>query len=513
MKKMSKMFTLLIAVVMVLGMSTAVFAQTVPDGSTQQDGKGQITVSNAAKGEKYKVIKLFDASVTGTEGGSVRYTGDIPDALSAYFEKDEAGNIHATAAAGSGDSMSADLKAALKEWAGSAADGVESDGSTLYFNNLDYGYYVVCTTQGEALVSVNTTNPIVSVIDKNTTIPVTGLGKKVDQVDEIVSIGDTVNYTITFGTANYDGENQITKYEISDTLPDFLEDVVVDSIIVDDDGNAETTNDQHDVTAQFSNKKITLTWAENGQNLYKNGAKITIKYHATVGDAIEAGNVDTNANTVTVDPYAGDKKVDVDNNTTTETIKTYAAAVQKVDENGADLAGATFQVPGLVVTGSAGDYTVVSYDPTSESAGTTMSCDPTGFLVIRGLSNEATITIYEVDAPEGYNKLTSGVTLPVVATSSKTTTTVSTETTTTYYDADGNVVSEAVEGGTTVTVEAGTITTNEDLVSGALSVENEKGATLPSTGGMGTTIFYVLGTILVIGAAIVLVSRRRMNNK
>ena len=44
-----------------------------------------------------------------------------------------------------------------------------------------------------------------------------------------------------------------------------------------------------------------------------------------------------------------------------------------------------------------------------------------------------------------------------------------------------------------------------------INVINEKGAELPSTGGIGTTIFYIVGAILVIGAGVVLVTRRRMN--
>ena len=42
-------------------------------------------------------------------------------------------------------------------------------------------------------------------------------------------------------------------------------------------------------------------------------------------------------------------------------------------------------------------------------------------------------------------------------------------------------------------------------------VKNNKGTVLPSTGGIGTTIFYVVGAILVIGAGVVLVTRRRMD--
>ena len=40
-------------------------------------------------------------------------------------------------------------------------------------------------------------------------------------------------------------------------------------------------------------------------------------------------------------------------------------------------------------------------------------------------------------------------------------------------------------------------------------IENNKGAELPSTGGIGTTIFYILGGLLVVGAAVILVARRK----
>ena len=71
---------------------------------------------------------------------------------------------------------------------------------------------------------------------------------------------------------------------------------------------------------------------------------------------------------------------------------------------------------------------------------------------------------------------------------------------------------ENPEATTTITWIAdgqGAVVGEDGLIT--ITVENKKGAELPSTGGMGTTIFYVIGTILVIGAGVVLVSRKRMN--
>ena len=53
------------------------------------------------------------------------------------------------------------------------------------------------------------------------------------------------------------------------------------------------------------------------------------------------------------------------------------------------------------------------------------------------------------------------------------------------------------------------------ILTGAVSanIENQSGAQLPSTGGMGTTIFYVLGSALVLGAVVLLVTKKRMSTK
>ena len=63
-----------------------------------------------------------------------------------------------------------------------------------------------------------------------------------------------------------------------------------------------------------------------------------------------------------------------------------------------------------------------------------------------------------------------------------------------------DVTADSVEG--TGNAAAGTAT---------VTIANNKGSNLPSTGGMGTTIFYVVGSILVLGAAILLITKKRMS--
>ena len=120
--------------------------------SLNGQGKGSITIQNAAKGETYKLYRLFDATVSATVQGngsanSIAYTGSIPEELKNYFEADENGYITATEAAWTPNNdikeMSPELQKALETWTESATAVAvaESDGSQLKFINLEFFYY------------------------------------------------------------------------------------------------------------------------------------------------------------------------------------------------------------------------------------------------------------------------------------------------------------------------------------------------------------------------------------
>ena len=56
------------------------------------------------------------------------------------------------------------------------------------------------------------------------------------------------------------------------------------------------------------------------------------------------------------------------------------------------------------------------------------------------------------------------------------------------------------------------LTSTDDTPMDKITVVNEAGSQLPTTGGMGTTVLYIAGAALVLGAGITLVVRRRMNS-
>ena len=499
MKHARKLASLLLALVMVFALATTVFAQDV----TVTGGTGSITISNAAKGETYTIYKLFDATVN-ADGSSIAYTGTIPESLNTYFTADENGYISATSAAKDGENMSEGLKTALKTWtaAATAAATATSDGSALNFKELAYGYYVVTTTQGDQVISVDSTMPNVTIVDKNSSTP-KDLSKTASSND--VSIGDTVTYTVSFKTSNYYGAGteakEIVSYTIEDTLPEFLSNVTVTSIIVDNDGNNATAGDQANVTAQFANKKIVIDWYDevNNKFLYDNGATVTITYTAVVTDkAAIDGNGNTNKVTVTWTTKGGDEpgpdKVETD-----ETIFTYAIALKKVNNKGNALPGAVFQFP-FYVKSTADANGAYIYAGTTAGAGLTnqITTPDSGVIVVKGVKS-GSYEITEVTAPAGYNKLTAPVTVQAVKTSSTSTHT------TVYLDKDGNVVDVSAKE-IEVKVDIDTIAAT------AVVVVNKAGTELPSTGGMGTTVFYVLGTVLVLGAVVLLVTKKRMSD-
>lgn len=541
MKRIKKLAGILLAMVMVLGMTMTSFAQTKALDPADADG-ATITIKNPAKGETYSLHMLFDATVN-DDNKNIAYQGEVPSALKAFFEADDAGYISPVGeivekdAEGkiTGTKMTDGLKAALEAWAKDAdvvVSEVSNGDSDLVFTGLPYGYYVVTTTHvstdengvvTKAAITVTSTQPDADIYDKNVNTPT--VLKEVEK--ESYSIGDTVKYTGTFDTTNYidlNGESkQVVDYVIQDTLPEYLADAKVTKITIGAtetdpgtvfEGDALTGLQFGEVAVGTTTyeKAILIPWAEQAAdgtytNLYAQGAKIVVEYEAVLTSTTNINAADTNTisiRPVYVDEDSTEKKPWDETWEDTAEIRTYAAAIKKVDESGNPLAGATFTIKGLTVTaGEAGVYTVASYDPNSTTESAELSTDENGKLYIIGLASDVELTVTEFKAPDGYNKLTESkklkpqiLTKEIFVTSGEK-----------HYDEDGNLVSESSTATTSKTVEKNL----SDLDVAALEIVNQKGTLLPSTGGIGTTIFYVVGGILVVAAGILLVTKKRMS--
>lgn len=513
MKKMKKLAALFLAVVMVMAMGMT--AMAAPDSAS-------ITIKNAAMDVKYKVYKIFDAERN--DNGHMAYmlmNGEtiMPEELAALgFEADRQGHITDAPTSLSKTDVEALINYVGLTWdetsktyiGGNPVRTVDGNGGELVVDlGTNYGYYLVVSSTG-AVVSINDTDPNAVIVDKNKSTPTVGDDAKTVS-DNDVYIGQEIEYTLTFGTVNYVTEGfdqgtsldtvsgnepkQVAEYIITDDLPKGVTLKEVTSITVD--------GEPIDVIDFDKDGKITIPWTENGISKYANDAELVIKYTVTVNENIALGMADENKNEVTLTwNYADGTSGGGDGYKDTETISTYAMVLQKVDGEGHNLADAKFKITGYEVAGSAGMYKITNkIADTAQS--TEMECDATGKLVIYGLAKtedgsdeNETYIITETTAPTGYNILAAPIELMAEKTA--------TSTTTTYYDENGDVITTDTENADYSISEGANITQ---------SIVNNQGTVLPSTGGIGTTIFYVVGGILVLGAGVLLITKKRMSAK
>lgn len=530
MRKMKKLLSILVAATMTLAMAAPSFAD---DGAS-------IKVTNATQDITYQAYKIFEGTVATDDPNQLAYKATADQAAwfrgqtgnPFDFSSDNGTGYYVTIAEGyNQDSVIDFLDGLVTRENGTNAvvttgfvdpnpiPGEEGASETeILFNNLDYGYYMVVSSMNAA-VSLTPTTPNATVIDKNqngpSDNPDDGDGKFVKRSDQnawddftTANYEGTLNFKVQYSTTNYDHADRITAYQITDTLGSGLSYVMTgegENAVADVKAYVSATNggDQTEITGttvtMSQDKKsftINVPWAETNPS----PGKIIIEYSATVdndGNVNDNSNGDTgrtNTANLTYDTETGDHK-EPSSMTETTTTKTYALAISKTDGAGQPLAGAKFTLMdennnAVSVSEVAGETGVYSYDPDGTAVLTSPS---TGVITIKGVQ-AGTYNVTETVAPDGYNPLVGSkeieAKVDVVYTTTKTV----------YYDTEGNE-----------SVEETTITANPEssVPASMITVINKTGTTLPSTGGIGTTIFYAAGIILMAGAVFFVVRRKR----
>lgn len=468
-KTFKKLFAALLAAVLVLAMAVPAFAVT-------NATKGSITINNTVKGETYTIYRMFKLDSYNAESNTYSYT--VESAWENFFKtgagKDyiDLTNGHPTWKTGvdstdDSDTVAALAKAALA-WAkvkGITGTAETATGDTVTFSGLDLGYYLVDSSLG-ALCGLNTTNPDATIKEKNgqPTIEKKVKNHNNDWVDEnTAKIGDTVEYKVEIKVA--DGAQ---KYTVTDTMSKGLT-FNSGSLKVTANG-AQTTN-------------YTLTPTENGftlelpESYVSNLAKdtvIIVTYNATLNkDAV----IDGDGNTNEVKLSYGNQQNTVPSKVTT---KSYQFDLVKVDGttnkllDGAEFELADGETKLSFVKDTAGNYRVAA---AGEDGATTTITVKGGKVNIYGLAGK-TYTLTETKAPDGYNKLVTPETVNL---------------------ADGSKTHATI--------------VDSVYKDGGVVVENHAGTVLPSTGGMGTTLFYVIGGGLMVAAVVLLVTKKRMEHK
>lgn len=498
MKLIKKIVAIMFAFMMVVSMSCNVKA----DEGTSSTKKGTITITNAKEGETYKLYKILSLesySYTGNDKDNGNYaytlTGDtkwdnfIETKATDYFEFDKT-NTYLTWKGSTDETRVKEFAQLALKYARTKSNNVQplkeverTKSSTVKFDDLDLGYYLVDSSVGSLCV-LNTTNPDLTIAEKN---GVPSVEKGVSNIQNgtyestnNVSIGDTVYFQTTItaqpGAQNYVLHDKMTK---GLTLKN-------DSIVVKKGESPVATSDYTLKTSGFIDGcTFEIVFVQTFCDGLQKDEKITVTYSATLNaNAVIGNDANTNTNKTLLSYGDSQKTTEVTTNT-----KTFKMDVFKYTENRNDktkkdgLADAVFTLKKVGKTNTInfvketpdeinGDiYRVAKTGETGTV--TTITSPDSGKFTIKGLS-AGTYKLEETKQPAGYNKLSGPVTVVI--------------------DMDGKVT----VGGTEVT---------------QVDVENKTGTVLPSTGGMGTTMIYLIGGVLVLGSGVVLVTKRRVKGK
>ena len=472
MKTMKKLLAVILA--MTLTMAMGICASASSQGGGDGDGtnaapKGSITVTNAIVGETYTLYKVFDATVangradegTGISYTSTWFTKEIA-ATCEYFDLDDSGNI-TIMPAGKKDSgeLSDDAITWLKDHISNfqqTQDPIKptKESPAVSWTNLDPGYYYIDTTTG-SFVTVDSITPNVNVIDKNS-LPshdkkqaTAADGTFSDDLLEL-NIGDTVYYQTEIAI----GKGSDKDITLTDTMTSGLT-LNQSAITVTLDGEpvASSNYELNNVSANGFTLVLKATYVKK----LTDDKKVVVAYSAVINKDAVIDSADGNYNTATL-TYSQQTATD------TVYVATYDFQLFKTDGSAEHtyLPGAKFKLYDALTDGN---LITVNKDGTGYYLDSTKDVEievnsPDG-VNVRGLK-PGTYYLEEIQAPAGYNKLTERK--PV------------------------------------------TITSKQDKPH-EVYVENHAGAELPNTGGRGTTLLYAIGAALVIGAAVLLIARRR----
>ena len=496
MKLVKKMLAITFAFMMIVGMSTNVKAM---EGS-QTDTKGTITVSNVLEGHTYKLYKILNLESYSYESGKAEegnYAYTLAGNAWDDFVKANSGegkfftitdNKYVTFNEGEAATLAKEaIKFAENKNLEISITPTKEENGNLVFSNLDLGYYLVDSSVG-ALCNLTTTNPTVTIQEKNG-MPTVVKQVKEDSTDVFGSnntadIGQTVEFQTTI-TAQAGAHNYVLHDKMSEGLTFDSDNVTV----------VLKKNSEAQVTTLASPKDYVLKTAELGEtdsicafhiefteefcNSLNADDQIIVSYSATLNENAVIGDAGNNNDTWL---KYGDGTDTAHSSTSTYTFKLPVFKYTGTEKKGLGKAKFTLKNANgsdsiqLVKVSDATEDTELTYRVAKtgeENTVTEITTPSSGKFIIQGLDAD-TYLLTETEQPKGYNKLATPITVII--------------------ETDGKIKID---------------TSYVNVV----EVENKTGTILPSTGGMGTTIIYMVGAILVIGSGIVLLSKKKSKEK
>ncbi len=500
MKLIKKIAAIMFALMMVVSMSCNVKA----DEGTSPATTGTITINNAIPKQTYTIYKILDLEsyspkeVNGKETGNFAYKpssewksfiegGSVKDI---YFTFDgEYVSWKESADPAAFAKLALDyakqngniVKTFYKQSAPAASAGQAT--STLTFEVPSLGYYLVDSSVG-TLCSLDTTKPAATIQEKNGVpsvdkIITSGGVVSADGKSNSASIGDTVYFKTTI-TAQPGAQNYVLHDKMTEGLTLDSNSIKVQK----NNDDVEIANYTLNTTGLTDDCTFEIVFGQTFCDDLQKDEKITVTYSALLNKKAEIGNIDKNTNETWL-KYGENKNLETTHPTTTT--KTFEMNVFKFykDKKNSDketgLADAVF-----TLSKNQNGIDPIKLTKTSENSNTyrvdkngiiTEVTTPSGGrFTIQGLG-AGTYYLTETKQPDGYNKLAKSVKVEIKD--------------------NGEIY---VDNSTTANA-------------GDVKVENKTGTVLPSTGGAGTTMIYLVGAVLVLGSGVVLATKRRVKGK
>lgn len=512
MKRMKKLASLLLALIMAFAMNATVFAAN--------SNKHTITITNEKSGHTYTAYQVFAGDISNGKLTNIVWGSGVDDAAvltalkaldnSPYASCEDAEDVADVLAGFENDSEQLDafakvVGAYLSTAAGTSTETKGETSSTYTINVTGDGYYFVKDTGTlgsddaatkyilkvveDVEVQAKAETPTIDKVIVNADSANGGEGKGTAQ-----DVGSVVDFKLTSKVPAMDGYDTYT-YIVNDTMSAGL--TFNNDVTVTIDGK-----DYTDFTVAQDGQSFTITFNNFINQKANAGKDIVITYSATINE--NALTRDKETNTVNLEYSNNPNDNTSKGKTPDKTVYVYDfdIVIDKYTGNettGTRLAGAKFVLYKTVdsknlyyfwdATNKEVKWVELADDAAVAAAIkaktiTEVTTDASGAAKFQGLDS-GTYYLHETEAPAGYNLLKEDVTVTITAT----------------YGNDGQITSSSATS------------TNNGQYQQTQKIENKAGTTLPSTGGMGTTIFYVLGAILVIVAAVLLVTKKRMSMK
>lgn len=424
-----------------------------------------ITINNSVVGQEYKAYKIFDVTKSGS-GATATYAYSIDSTskwfsvVEAYADKEKTITLTQVGSTTKYVVQVSNLDAAdFAEYLNDYKDGKDvagsttaEEGKTTSIEGLAAGYYFVDSSLG-ALCILHTTTDSLTVYEKNS---VPTVDKKVSKPS--ASVGEPVTFTVSI-TA---GGKADTSYILHDKMSEGLT-LNADSFTVKVGTTAVSTeNYTINTTGLTDGCTFEIVFNQDYTATLAKDTVIVVTYTATVNEKAIVSSEVTNEAKV---QYGSSSS-----QSSTKTVKNYDFDLVKVDTAGETLSGAQFKLYDAKTGGKEIGLIKVTENGSTfyrpiKAGEPADSYIEAGSVSIKGLA-QGTYYLEETKAPDGYNQLTARVAVIL----------------------NGDLTGEK-----------------------AIKVENTTGTMLPSTGGMGTVLFITIGSIMVLGFGVLLVTKLRLS--